>query len=368
LLRLYRLLPNHLLELALACAATLRWAGEDNYQGSKHNVISFALTDGTLLTLYFAAHTNLLSKYEILTDDFAAGDTVMQNIYPGYRNAGKLKVPIGFNQRIGGELVTELKYEAVEFSDRPAQGLFEAPAGFQRAPAPSPTATVSKIAKDVYLIRNLGGGNYNVLFVAFNDYVLVVEAPLSSAASQAAIAMIRKTAPGKPIRYIIPTHHHDNHVGGVRGYLAQGTTIITTPSNRRFFETIGRARRTLAPDALSENPRPIEIEVIEGQRRVFEDATHRVEIYDVGPTPHAREIVIAYLPQQRIIFQGDLFTIRPDGEVETARDSTIILAEKIRALGLRVEQIIGVHGSRAGTMHDLRLSLDRRQPTARPRN
>jgi hypothetical protein len=83
--------------------------------------------------------------------------------------------------------------------------------------------------------------------------------------------------------------------------------VITTPDNRKVVETMAAAPQN---DRLAKNPRKPEFLFVESGKRVVTDGTQTVELIDVGPNPHAREMVIAYLPKQRVVFQGDLFSCR----------------------------------------------------------
>ncbi len=81
-----------------------------------------------------------------------------------------------------------------------------------------------QLATGVWL---LGGGTHNSLLVEFKDYVAVVDAPNNEERSLAVIAEAARLAPEKPVQYVINTHHHFDHAGGLRTYLSQGTTIVT---------------------------------------------------------------------------------------------------------------------------------------------
>jgi hypothetical protein len=85
--------------------------------------------------------------------------------------------------------------------------------------AVAPTARVEsqQLAEGVWL---LGGGTHNSLLVAFKDYVAVVDAPNNEARSLAVIAEAARLVPGKPVQYVINTHHHFDHAGGLRTYLS----------------------------------------------------------------------------------------------------------------------------------------------------
>ncbi|MDT4898091.1 MAG: hypothetical protein QOH25_3168 [Acidobacteriota bacterium] len=74
--------PHGMLMAALDRAATLRFLGEETFDGKKQRVITFATADGTQWTLYFDAGTNLLTKFENLDMDARAGDVTQEFIYP----------------------------------------------------------------------------------------------------------------------------------------------------------------------------------------------------------------------------------------------------------------------------------------------
>ena len=123
--------------------------------------------------------------------------------------------------------------------------------------------------------------------------------------------------------------------------------MITTPDNRKVVETMAAAPQN---DRLAKNPRKPEFLFVESGKRVVTDGTQTVELIDVGPNPHAREMVIAYLPKQRIVFQGDLFFIpNNDAPVGPPQHSTISFAQKIKDKGLAIDHIASVHG-RTATM------------------
>ena len=151
----------------------------------------------------------------------------------------------------------ETEYTEVQINTRPAESLFEAPQGFEKLAAPPatpPPPAVVKVADDVYFLQGLAGGTHNVLFVAFNDYVLVLEAPeqiIYGNNSVQALAKIKETVPGKPIKYLVLTHHHSDHAGGFREYVAEGATIVTTAGNKSFLEKVAATDSSLLPHSSS---------------------------------------------------------------------------------------------------------------------
>lgn len=350
--------PHVLLLLASERAATLRWLGTEDYEGKKHNVITFATPEGGQITLFLNAQTNLLSKFEQIGTDALSGDSTTEFIFPEYASVGGIKFPTGRQIKVSGELTQDMKYVDVQLNTHPAESVFDKPTGFEeRAESPlNPPFVVTELAKDVHLLQDVGSG-YNVMAMVFNDYVLVAEAPLNDATARRAIAKIKELAPGKPIKYFVVTHYHNDHSGGARTFLAEGATLVTTPGNVNYFERMANAPRTIEPDALARSPRKPSIETVQNKKRVFTDDNHTVEIYDIGPSPHAKEMLVVYLPKEKIIFQGDLL-ILPDGNaVNPGNATTAHFAEWLSKAGLAVDKIVSVHG-RSGTVAELRRSME----------
>jgi hypothetical protein len=96
---------------------------------------------------------------------------------------------------------------------------------------------------------------------------------------------------------------------------------------------------------------------------VLTDAPPTLQLIDVGPNPHAREMVIAYLPKERVLFQGDLFFV-PANDAPTGppQPTTISFAQKVKDLKLGVERIASVHG-RTTTMDELNRAMQSTMPS-----
>ena len=354
-----RRLPQYLVKSALDRAATLRWAGEADFNGAKHKVISYATPTGGTLSLYFDAQTNLLSKFESLASDSMFGDVAVETIFTGYQVVEGIPLPTGQLDKRGGVPTLEVAFTG--YSLAPIPDTF-APLPFTPAPqSPPAQPAVKELAKDVYLIEGLAGGGYRVLFVNFREYIIIVEAPVGDDVTQAVLRLVRETVPNKPIRAVAITHHHDDHAGGIRGYLAEGIQLITTPRNQNFLHGVVRARFTIQPDAYARSGRRGgSVDFIEGGKAVFTDGRLTLELRDIGPGPHAQEMLVAWLPQEKILFQGDLLNRQGDGVLLPANDTTAHFAEWLKKAGLQVEKLVGVHGPMS-TMAELASMLELRQ-------
>ncbi|PYQ06753.1 MAG: hypothetical protein DMF82_05450 [Acidobacteria bacterium] len=347
--------PAALLLTARARAETLRSLGDDTVEGRRNRVITFADSDGTQIGLYFDAETGLPSKFDTLADNAVLGDAVTENVLSDYRDvavgSARVRMPARVVTKVNGEVTQDLKFSVIEANTGIRDDAFAAPADAQTVPpAPAGAVTVTKLGEGAYFAS---GGSHNSLFVVFADHVVVVEAPLSEERSQAVIAKIAETAPGKPIKYVVPTHYHFDHSGGLRTYIAQGVTVVTTPGNKAFVERLAAAPHTIRPDRLARAPRPPVIETFTG-KRVFTDGTRTLEVLDVGPSPHVAEAVVAYLPAEKAVFVADLFGIPIQGPFPPSNPALVHFSEKIKAMA--VETLVPAHG-RIGTMEDLKAAL-----------
>ncbi|HLL75642.1 MAG TPA: MBL fold metallo-hydrolase [Pyrinomonadaceae bacterium] len=352
-----RWLPHNVVANALERAHQVRSLGRASYERRPHDVVTYAAEDGAQLTLYFDAQTHLLSKFELLTVDPYLGDAVQEITFPEHRTVERYKVPTARVTKVLGEVTEEVIYSEVTFNRQYDDAKFRAPEGFAPPPGQGPAQAppVQKLSENVYVVNANG---YNVLAVGFRDHVLVVETPGDDATSRDAIARIKETFPGKPVRYAAVTHFHDDHAGGLRTYVAEGATVVTTPGNRPFFERAVRdGRFTIRPDALTQRPAPLRIETLQNGKRVFTDGSMTVELYDIGRGPHADEMIVAYLPAEKIIFQGDLLNRSADNPDAPGNETAAHFADWLKRSGLAVERVVGVHGPVA-TIDQLRRAAE----------
>ena len=206
--------------------------------------------------------------------------------------------------------------------------------------------TVERLADGVYLF---GGGPANSYMVEFDDFVAVFEAPGNETRSLAVIEEVARLAPDKPIRWLITSHPHFDHIGGLRTYLHIGSTIVTHMSNLEFLNTdvLSYEPRTVEPDIVSKWP-PTELsegynyEAIQ-ERYVITDDSRNLHVYYVQPLRHVTAMLMAYLPDERIVFQADLFdTHEPPKAAQLPAMRS--LNTQVQRMGLDVETLAPVHG------------------------
>ncbi len=196
----------------------------------------------------------------------------------------------------------------------------------------------NEIEEGVFLIG--GNGAYG-LFVEMEDYVVAIGGTQGAADR---IAELRKAIPDKPIRYGVLTHHHSDHVPATADYAAEGATVITFAENEEVV-------RAAAGDS------QVELQFVDDHLTLGR-GDRRVELYDIGPTPHVEHLLIAYLPEEGVIFEADHFPQPQTGPMPPAIPNTVAFARAVNELGLEYKAIVGAHSPRVGTPDDLAAMLN----------
>jgi len=301
---------------------------------------------------------NLIQRIETKVPDPVLGDMNYEHEYSEWQDAGGVKFPAGWHHHQGYD--DERYKPTISGGHNAFGGAFpNIRPNVCAAPLPVPDsvrqATVAparveaqKLAEGVWL---LGGSSHNSVAVEFRDFVAVVEAPLDEDRSLAVIEETVRLVPGKPIRYVVNTHAHYDHLGGLRTYLHIGATIITHQRNRVFYEEelLSYAPRTLQPDLVTLY-QPTEIR--EGytmeavaENYVLSDGARSMHISYVQPLAHVDGMLMAYLPKEKIVMEADLYDPpAPGAPPPAANAANRSFYDHVQRLGLQVSTIAPLHG------------------------
>jgi glyoxylase-like metal-dependent hydrolase (beta-lactamase superfamily II) len=302
----------------------------------------------------YLGEDQLVQKVETWLGENIMGDMHIVATYSGWRDFDGAKVPTEISQTRGGWPFFAAEVSAARGNPqelttlapeppRPAGGPGAGPGPGAGAAPPPMVVTAEKLGDGLYRLTT-GAGSYDSMLVEFKSYLMVLEGGQSEARSLAYIAEIKKLVPGKAIRYVMNTHPHADHTGGLPAYVAEGATIITQRNNVEFLERALNTPRTLLTDTLARNPKRAKVEAVD-EKKVYSDGSRAVELYHIFPAPHSNGLLVAYIPKEKVLFQGD-FSLPAAGQ--PANDHVKALVPALEKLGLTdFDRYINVHASTA---------------------
>lgn len=315
---------------------TSHWLGEVEFNGKPHDVITLVMEVGPALSLYFDKETHLLSRSERVLPPFGQVDYRFTNYetIDGIPFSKNFKLYVNDQPNVSIDVQSTVLNQSIDqYSVLPANLKT-----VEVAP-PQPTEVeVQEIQEGIFLV---GAGGTYAMFVEMDDHVIAVG---GTAGIPDRITAMRETIKDKPINYGVMTHHHNDHVLGVPAYQAEEAVVITVKENEAVM-------RAAATDADS-----LKMKFIE-DKHVFDGGSRKLEIIDIGPTPHAEHLLVAWLPEEGILFEADHFPNPTNGQMQPAQPVTKHLAKMIDKLGLDVKSIVGAHSPRVASIDDLRKTL-----------
>ncbi len=290
---------------------------------------------------------NIVDHVETWLGDNIMGDMHIVATYTGWKDFGGVMAPAKIVQTRGGWPYFDVDVKAATGNPTNVAALVPVPApaagkggGAPAGAAPAMVVTSEKLGDGLYRLTT-GPGSYDSMVVEFKDYIMMLEAGQSIERGLAYIAEAKKLIPNKPIRYVMNTHPHADHTGGLPALVAEGATIITQKNNVAFLDKALNTPRTLLTDVLAKTPKKAKVEAVL-EKKVYSDGKRTIEIYHVSPVPHSNGLMIVYIPKEKVLFQGD-FSLPAPGQ--PGNDHVKALVPILEKLNLDFDRYINVHTS-----------------------
>jgi glyoxylase-like metal-dependent hydrolase (beta-lactamase superfamily II) len=324
--------PHGVVRAAFANNATIT---KQNVEGRQMTVVSFVEKSKQKVNVY-ANDQNQIERVESWYGHPVAGDLKVVTHYGAYRDFAGVKFPAKIIQYQDGLPTLDLTITAVR-ANPPIDN--EVPENVRTNPVPVKS---EKAADGVWYLT---GGSHHSVLIEMKDYLIVVEGPQGDQRSMAVMAEVKKLVPNKPIKYLVNTHHHFDHSGGVRAYAAEGVIIITHEVNRPYFEKAVVNSHNFSPDRLAKSKRNPVFQSM-GDNMVLTDGTRSVELYQIIGNPHHDGIIMAYLRKEKLLIEADVFTPGPAGAEppKVPNPQAVNLETNVRRLNLEVDRIVPIHG------------------------
>ena len=291
-----------------------------------------------------------MTQVETAIDNPVLGDMPWVATYSNYKSFGSLTFPTHIVQTEGGHPVLDLTVTDVKPN---APFTFETPQSVKNAQAPPVKVETVKVGDGVWYL--LGGTHHSVV-VEFSNFVTVIEGPLDDARADAVIAETHNLVPNKPIRYLINTHNHFDHLGGVRAFAAIGATIITPETNKAYYERSFANPQMIRPDDLAKSTKKAVIEGVQGSRTIT-DGKQTIDIYVQPLAGHNDAMILAYVPSQKLLVEADAWTppaANAPAPTGAPNPFTVQLFDEVEKLKLDVKQIAALHGPGLRSFDDLK--------------
>jgi glyoxylase-like metal-dependent hydrolase (beta-lactamase superfamily II) len=324
--------PHGVMNAALRNNATVRWVPAN---GKSLAAVSFT-EPGKFSATAFINDDYLVERVESRLPDPVLGEVSATTIYSNYRDYGGVKFPGRIQQSQGGHPTLDLTVKEVQPN---AAADIQVPDNVRTA---AERVTAEKVADGVWFIA---GGSHNSALIEMKDHLILVEAPLNDGRTAPVIAEVKKLAPGKPIRYVVNSHNHFDHSGGLRAAAAEGATVIAQAESKAYFERALATRGQIAPDLLTKSSKKATVRPV-NDSMTLSDGARTVELRRITGGPHTETFLMVYLPKERLLIEADAYTpLAPNAKPPaTPNANNVNLIENIERLKLSVDQILPLHG------------------------
>jgi glyoxylase-like metal-dependent hydrolase (beta-lactamase superfamily II) len=305
-------------------------------QGGRTLTVASFTEPGRFSARVFINAAGLVERVESIAPDAVMGDTRAVTTYSAYQDFGGIKFPTRIRQSMGG-------HPTLDITIREVQPNVAADIALPDAVRDATERVVTeKVADGVWFVA---GGSHNSVAIEMKDHLVLVEAPLNDGRTQPVIDSVKQLAPGKPIRFVVNSHQHFDHAGGLRTAVADGATIVTQAGNKAFFEKVLANPNRIAPDRLAQSGRKAKILAV-AAKRTMSDGTRTIELRRIEDSVHNNTFLMVYMPKEKLLIQADAYTPLPPNAPPPAlpNANNLNLIRNIETQKLAVERILPLHG------------------------
>ncbi|MFZ5896988.1 MAG: MBL fold metallo-hydrolase [Myxococcota bacterium] len=333
--------PHGIIKAAQASAAV---AHLEIQAGVAKKTVSFTKAGTLRAKLYFddAYH---VEKIEAHVPDNLLGETTVVTDYAEYQDFAGVTFPAHVTQTQDGHPLADFTVRTVTANPAVDISVPDAVLNF------SERVVSTLVAPGLWFVT---GGSHNSVVIELAEYAILVEAPLTDDRGLAVVNEAKRLVPSKPIKYVINSHNHFDHAGGLRAAVASGLTVITQKGNQAYYEEAFATPNTIRPDALARSGLSATVEGVE-EKLVLSDGARDVELHHIVGSNHCDTMLMIYLPNEKVLIEADLFTpgSNPNAPTPAVIDpQKVVLVDNIERLQLTIEQILPLHG-RIATMKEL---------------
>jgi glyoxylase-like metal-dependent hydrolase (beta-lactamase superfamily II) len=327
-------------------------------------------TAGQSLVVMFEKATGRLARIRTLDYDNIWGDVTYDLVLSDWKAVSGVQVAATQKYELNGRVVQETKLSEVVINAPVEADRFAIPAAVKAAAARPATADVpyqwvlrrqfigvytdsespswdarastglrmNELAPGVV---HVVGGTHNSLIVEMKDYLVVYDSPVSDRQSNWVLSAARAKYLRKPVKYLVLSHHHMDHAGGIRAYAAEGATLVVGKGAAAHFRKVLAAPYGRNPDLTAKDlsSTPI-VEVAD--KWTVSDGTREAQAYFLE-NPHADSTLMGYVPSAQLGFVVDIWSPGPPLPPRPNPALSAIIAG-VKKYGLTPARFAGGHG------------------------
>jgi glyoxylase-like metal-dependent hydrolase (beta-lactamase superfamily II) len=300
-----RWVPPIVLSRALQNFRSISWAGEGAVAGEAADIVEMSFDEATRFRVYVTKSDRKVRRVEAVAPDPVSADDVSVAEFSGDQTVSGVVFPARIVASRRGAPTLKLALRNVEVNPKFADTDFAPPAEFKLVKEDAQVKT-TQVAGRVYEVSGLAGGTYQVPFVVMDDFVVAYEAPLGVGPTRQVMGEIKKVAGDKPIKYVVISHFHNDHSGGVGAYADAGVTVLSSEENRQVLLQYAQARSQFQGQ---EGRRPdvtVKFEAVpEGGFEIVDKAGGKLRVIDFAGNSHVEHMLALHDPQSRVVMGAD---------------------------------------------------------------
>ena len=315
-----------------------------DYEGGEVDAVELGI-GGQTVTVFFDVSSGKIRELERSYTDFDGTRIPLRFIYKGETIDNGVRYPSIVELWSHGYLTRRATLASMQV-DVPIDEYLVVPDTIvltQSEPKDIRTFRIEELADGVTFV---GQGVMYQLIVEFDHFLVALDGCSGDVMKR--ISAIQERIPNKNFRYVLASHHHNDHLHGLDEFVAAGADVLASSTHTKtIVDYVRKQLPEISPTFVSVD-----------KRVVVRSGSRELQIIDIGPVPHSDHTLVAYLPKEHILFAADLFVLGGRRHpVKPASINAIALLEAIDDLSLDAETIVDPHSPIIATIDDLRQAV-----------
>lgn len=323
--------PHLLLREGVEDPSIVGEAGMEDIDGVPHRIATLA-GDVAEIRLFVNEDTGVITKLETMENNILVRDVAVEVQYGDWASQGALAFPSTVELSIDGQSMIEETRTGFQLEPKLGEGYFDLPPEAGRPAVNDTELTYGRQTEQtVDAFFHLGfafpeqppfqslplapgvtllAGQTNIVVVSYDEGLIVLEAPITPAHGVNVLDTLALEFPGSAVTHIIQSHHHQDHAGGARSFVAEGATLVVGAGVASFWEETLDAPSTVRPDQLSQTDvTPVIEEIPDGGTFSRFDADITVTAHHLPDSEHSEDMVITVIDVAgtRLVYVADLY-------------------------------------------------------------